>query len=176
MLFRSSDQINRFQSRVGDFEAADLALARERTKKTFGRDLSPSEVVRLIINDVRLRGDAALFEYAQRLDGATLTPDTLFVSDAEVNAAYSRTDAKLIAAIETAAARIRAYQTRILPADAPLAGDDGIELGLRYTPVDRAGIYVPGGLAAYPSSVLHSVIPAQVAGVQSIAEIGRAHV
>jgi len=121
-----------------------------------------------IISDVRARGDAAVIELTERFDRMSLTPDRLAFSEAEIDAAITNVPDNERAALEEAAARIRAYHERQLPQDARWTDAAGAELGWRWTPVSAAGLYVPGGLASYPSSVLMNAIPAQVAGVERL--------
>jgi histidinol dehydrogenase len=118
-----------------------------------------------IIADVRARGDAAVIELTARYDRLHLTPATLAFSAAEIDAAIARVPAADRDALELAAERIRAYHVRQMPADALWQDPEGATLGWRWTPVAAAGLYVPGGLASYPSSVLMNAIPATVAGV-----------
>ncbi|HYF48101.1 MAG TPA: histidinol dehydrogenase [Planctomycetota bacterium] len=159
--------------RLGAMERLDSAEYRARVKKLFGKVLPPDAVVSRILSDVRSKGDAALFGYAQRIDGVKLSKKNLRVSDAERRAAFRRTSPALRAALELAAERIADYQRRLLPGNIPLApasgGPPGVKTGLSWSPLRRAGVYVPGGTAAYPSSVLMNAIPAQVAGVEEIA-------
>jgi histidinol dehydrogenase len=124
--------------------------------------------VAAIIADVRARGDAAVIELTARFDRLTLTPDTLAFTPAEIDAACSSVAPEDRAALELAAARIRAYHERQMPADARWTDDTGATLGWRWGPVSAAGLYVPGGLASYPSSVLMNAIPAKVAGVERL--------
>lgn len=121
--------------------------------------------VAAIIADVRARGDAAVIAHTARLDGLSLTAETLALSEAEIDAACARVAPHEAGALEDAARRIRAYHQRQMPADAEWQDEAGVTLGWRWGPVDAVGLYVPGGLAAYPSSVLMNAIPAQVAGV-----------
>jgi len=121
-----------------------------------------------IIGDVRARGDAALVELTERFDRLTLTPDTLAITRAEVDAAIARVPAEERAAIDLAAERIRSYHARQMPKDRRWTERTGAVLGWRWTPVAAAGLYVPGGLASYPSSVLMNAIPARVAGVERL--------
>ncbi|GGE15440.1 histidinol dehydrogenase [Gemmobacter megaterium] len=121
--------------------------------------------VAAIIADVRARGDAALTELTARFDRLDLTPGTLAFSAAEIDAACASVTAEDRAALELAADRIRAYHARQMPEDAQWTDATGATLGWRWTPVSAAGLYVPGGLASYPSSVLMNAIPAKVAGV-----------
>jgi len=132
-------------------EEADVALA-----------------VRGIIADVRARGDAALVELTNRFDRAGVTKETLKLSSKEIETALARVSREQMAAIETASARIEAYHRRQLPADESFTDDTGALLGWRWTALDSVGLYVPGGTAAYPSSVLMNAIPARVAGVKRI--------
>ena len=127
------------------------------------------DAVAAIIAQVRADGDAALIALTERFDRLALTPETLRLSDAEIDAACAQVPAEERAALELAAARIRAYHARQRPEDARWTDETGAELGWRWTPVDAAGLYVPGGTASYPSSVLMNAIPAQVAGVRRLA-------
>lgn len=121
--------------------------------------------VAAIIAEVRARGDAALIELTARFDRLELTPDRLAFSAAEIAAECAKVGAEDRAALELAAGRIRAYHERQMPQDARWTDAAGAELGWRWGPVTAAGLYVPGGLASYPSSVLMNAIPAKVAGV-----------
>ncbi len=121
-----------------------------------------------IIEDVRARGDAAVIDYTERFDRLTLTPDRLAISSSEIDAGIADVRAQDRAALELAAARIRAYHERQLPKDASWTDDVGARLGWRWSAVEAAGLYVPGGLASYPSSLLMNAIPAQVAGVDRL--------
>lgn len=131
-------------------------------------DTDVDTAVAVILADVAARGDAAVIEMTRRWDRLDLTPETLAFSAAEIDAAVAAVPAEERAALELAAARIRAYHERQLPTDAHWTDASGAELGWRWTPVSAAGLYVPGGLASYPSSVLMNAIPAQVAGVERL--------
>ncbi|UXX82589.1 histidinol dehydrogenase [Roseovarius pelagicus] len=150
-----------------DFEAAFSALLSAK------REDSPDvdAVVAGIIADVRARGDAALIELTEKFDRVSLTPDTIRLSAEEVAQAADKVPAEVREALELAAARIRAYHARQLPEDDNWTDDTGATLGWRWTPVSAAGLYVPGGLATYPSSVLMNAIPAKVAGVGRLAMV-----
>lgn len=124
--------------------------------------------VAAIIADVRARGDAAVIGLTARFDRLTLTPETLAFTPAEIDAACAAVLPEDRAALDLAAARIRAYHERQMPADARWTDDTGASLGWRWGPVSAAGLYVPGGLASYPSSVLMNAIPAKVAGVERL--------
>ena len=126
-------------------------------------------VVADIIADVRARGDAAVIELTRRFDRLTLTPDTIAISPEEIAKASEKVPTAEREALELAAARIRAYHGRQMPDDALWTDDAGATLGWRWSAVSSAGLYVPGGLASYPSSVLMNAIPAKVAGVGRLA-------
>ena len=147
-----------------DFEATFTRLLSAK------REDSPDvdTVVTGIIDDVRARGDAAVLELTERFDRIALTPDTMVFSEAEIDAACAEVGAEDRAALELAAERIRAYHARQMPSDAYWTDDSGAELGWRWSAVSAAGLYVPGGLATYPSSVLMNAIPAKVAGVERL--------
>ena len=145
---------------AADFEALLFA------KREVEEDVAAG--AKRIIADVRARGDAALVELSNRFDRANLTEATLKIPAAEIDAAVAQVPAAQKNAIETAAARIEAYHRRQLPEGADFKDGTGARLGWRWTPVDSAGLYVPGGTASYPSSVLMNAIPARVAGVGRI--------
>ncbi|WP_425049435.1 histidinol dehydrogenase [Psychromarinibacter sp. S121] len=148
-----------------DFEDRFTALL------SMKREDSPDvdDTVRGIIEDVRDRGDAAVIELTARFDRLELTPETLAFTPEEIEAECAKVPSAEREALELAAARIRAYHERQVPEDATWTDAAGAELGWRWTPVSAAGLYVPGGLASYPSSMLMNAIPAQVAGVERLA-------
>ncbi len=148
-----------------DFETAFAALLSAKREDSVDVD----DVVAGIIADVRARGDAALIELTARFDRLELTPETLRFSEAEVDALVASVPDHERAALELAAERIRAYHVRQMPQDHSWTDPEGAMLGWRWTPVSAAGLYVPGGLASYPSSVLMNAIPAKVAGVERLA-------
>ena len=121
-----------------------------------------------VIDEVRKRGDAALIDYTARWDRQTLTPATLRIAQDEVDAAVGRCDAELLRALDTAAERIESFHRLQVPDVTDYRDAQGVRLGARWTPVGAAGLYVPGGTAAYPSSVLMNALPARVAGVERI--------
>jgi histidinol dehydrogenase len=147
------------------FEPAFTAFL--ATKREDAPDVDAA--VAAIIADVRARGDAAVIDLTERFDRMRLTPDRLAFSPAEIAAEIARVTPEDRAALELAAERIRAYHERQMPADDRWTEATGAELGWRWTPVAAAGLYVPGGLASYPSSVLMNAIPARVAGVERLA-------
>lgn len=148
-----------------DFEpkfAALLAMKRESAPDV-------DAAVRDIIADVIARGDEAVIELTRKLDRLELTADTVRIRPDDIDRAYRGADADVIAALQLAHDRIRAYHERQHPEDARFTDAIGAELGHRWTAVESVGLYVPGGLASYPSSVLMNAVPAQVAGVPRIA-------
>lgn len=147
-----------------DFEPAFTALLGMKREEAEDVD----HAVATIIADVRARGDAALIDLTARYDRMELTADRLAFSPAEIEAEIASVSPEDRAALELAAARIRDYHARQLPEDASWTDAAGATLGWRWTPVSAAGLYVPGGLASYPSSVLMNAIPAKVAGVKRL--------
>ena len=122
-----------------------------------------------ILADVQRRGDAAVMDLTARIEKVRLTAGELRVSAEQIAEARAAADAEFLGLIRRAAANIREYQEAVLLKDAPVIRRGGRALGVRYTPVERVGVYVPGGRAPYPSTVLMTVVPAQVAGVGEIA-------
>ncbi len=147
------------------FDAAFAALLSQKREDAPDVDAA----VAAIIAEVRADGDAALIRLTARFDRLTLTPATLAFTADEIDAACAAVPAAERAALDLAAARIRAYHERQMPADAQWTDAVGATLGWRWTPVSAAGLYVPGGTASYPSSVLMNAIPARVAGVRHLA-------
>ncbi|HME23063.1 MAG TPA: histidinol dehydrogenase [Acetobacteraceae bacterium] len=155
----------RLATTAPDFEVAFAALldqARETTERV-------DETVAAIIADVRAEGDTALLRCTERFDRLTLTADRLRIAAEEMDAAVTGIPADLMAALDLAATRIEAFHRMQVPADLQTTDATGLTLGMRWTPLDAVGLYVPGGKAAYPSSVLMNAIPARVAGVSRVA-------
>lgn len=148
-----------------DFESRLDALLTQKREDAPEVD----EVVASIITDIRQRGDAALFELTERFDRLSLTAETVCFSAEEIAAEVAKVGKEEREALAKAAERIRAYHRRQLPEDESWTDNSGATLGWRWTPVSSAGLYVPGGLATYPSSVLMNAIPASVAGVTELA-------
>lgn len=148
-----------------DFETAFSALL------TAKREDSPDvdDTVAAIISDVRTRGDAAVLELTAKFDRLDLAAEQLAFTPEEIEAECVKVDTEDRIALELAADRIRAYHARQKPTDESWEDETGATLGWRWTPVSAAGLYVPGGLASYPSSVLMNAIPAKVAGVPRLA-------
>ncbi|MEE2951766.1 MAG: histidinol dehydrogenase [Pseudomonadota bacterium] len=150
-----------------DFETRFEAFLAEK------REAEPdvAGAVRSIIADVRARGDKAVIELTEKFDALSLTPQTLRVPAAEIEAAWAATPEQTREALQTAEARIRSHHARQLPKDDRYTDGLGVELGSRWTAVESVGLYVPGGTASYPSSVLMNAVPAKVAGVKRIAMV-----
>ena len=152
----------RLDNRQDGFEQGFSALLASKREAT----VDVADTVSSIIADVRARGDAALLELTAKFDGMKAgSMAELAVPRSEIDAALEALTPALRDSLETAAARIRAFHERQRPQGFDFTDDDGVGLGMRYSPVDAAGLYVPGGKAAYPSSVLMNAIPAEVAGV-----------
>lgn len=151
-------------TRDADFEARFTALLGMKREEAEDVDTA----VAAIIADVRSRGDQAVLDLTAKFDRLTLTADRLAFTAAEIEAECAKVSPEDRAALELAAARIRAYHTRQMPQDESWTDGAGATLGWRWTPVSAAGLYVPGGTASYPSSVLMNAIPAKVAGVQRL--------
>lgn len=133
-------------------------------------DSYPEQEARVaaILADVKTRGDEAVFEYTKRFDKADICADNFIVSEEEAKEAYAQVDPELIRVIRRAIERIRTFHEHEKQKSWFMTEDNGMVLGQRVTPLGRVGVYVPGGKAAYPSSVLMNVIPAKVAGVPDI--------
>lgn len=147
-----------------DFEARFAALL--SAKREISEDVDA--VVRAVVHDVRARGDAALVEYTAKFDRLTLPVEKLRVTADEIAEAAGSIAANQRDALLFARDRIEAFHRRQVPADDRYTDDLGVELGLRWTAIESVGLYVPGGLAAYPSSVLMNAVPARVAGVERV--------
>src|SRR6056297_2009394 len=150
---------------AADFDTQFTALLSAKREESPDVD----DTVAAIIADVRNRGDAALIELTAKFDRLELTPETLRFTSEEVDALIADVPLHERQALQIAADRIRAYHERQLPEDASWTDEAGATLGWRWTPVSAAGLYVPGGLASYPSSVLMNAVPAKVAGVERLA-------
>jgi histidinol dehydrogenase len=157
----------RLDSAQADFEQrfSDLLGAKRESSKDV------NDTVAAIIADVRARGDVAVAELTNRFDKANVTPTTLAFAAEEISAAAAKVPANVIAALQTAHDRIKAHHEKQKPQDHVYTDALGVMLGSRWTAVDAVGIYVPGGLASYPSSVLMNAVPARVAGVSRIAMV-----
>lgn len=151
------------------FDQVDLnPRIREANKKLFGADLSAAEIVDMIVSDVRHDGDAAVIKYTKLIDKTEFTPKEFVVTEAEYQAAYKEADPAVVESLRKAAENVRRYHQEQKPNSWITYRDKGSILGQSVIPLDRVGIYVPGGTAAYPSSVIMNAMPAVVAGVKEI--------
>ena len=157
--------MKRLATRDPGFAAAFAALLAGRR----GNSARVDQAVAAILREVRARGDAALCDYTRQFDRLDLVPGGLRVTQAEIDRACAEVPPALHDALDLAARRIEAFHRLQLPSDIRHRDEAGLVLGMRWTPLDAVGIYVPGGKAAYPSSVLMNALPAQVAGVGRIA-------
>lgn len=147
---------------------------KQRTMELFGEPLSPQQVVERICKDVQSRGLAAVLEYTEKLDRKKLTADTLRVTAEELEQAHASADPAYLETLRRIRLNVAAFQQSVLAQDVELIMQDGesrIVLGQRYRPLKRVGICIPGGAAAYPSTLLMTTVPAQTAGVKEIAVV-----
>src|SRR5713101_1695718 len=151
-------------TRDSGFEAAFRALLAAKRESAADVD----DAVAAIIDAVAARGDAALVEYTNRFDRVRLTPDRLRLSPDEIAAGAAQAPPETVAALRLAAERIESFHRRQLPASIDYIDAVGVRLGQRWRPIAAVGLYVPGGTASYPSSVLMNAIPARVAGVDRL--------
>jgi len=178
-------QIRRIDCSTDDAQQAIAAIRRElspdgnvvspagkaRTIAAFGEPLAPRQVAERICADVAARGLDAVLDYARRIDGVTLEIGQVRVSPGDLEAAHRQADPAYLATIARVRRNILAYQEAILHRNVILDPGPGIELGLLYRPLRRVGICIPGGAAAYPSSLLMTVVPAHAAGVAEVAVV-----
>lgn len=151
------------------FDEVELSpKVRETNKKTFGKDLTAAELVRQIVGDVRQEGDAAVLRYTKLIDRVDFAAKDFLVSEAEYAAAEKEADPAVVVSLRKAAANVRKYHEEQKPNSWMTYREKGSILGQSLIPLDRVGIYVPGGTAAYPSSVIMNAVPASVAGVSEI--------
>ena len=146
-----------------------MSMGQVPAEEIFNRNIptsNVSETVAEIIREVRARGDSALRDYTAKYDGAVL--DSLIVSPEEMEEAFKQVEPEFLAVLEKAAANIRKFHSRQVRNSFVINDENGIIMGQKVIPVDRAGLYVPGGTAAYPSTVLMDLIPAKIAGVPEI--------
>ena len=162
------DEIKKLLTKKSFDEVELSPKIREANKKIFGADLTAVEIVRRIINDVRYNGDSAVIEYTKMIDGVELNQDNLMVTKDEFDSAEKLVDPAVVDSLKIAANNIKKFHEEQLPKSWITYRECGSILGQAIVPLERVGIYVPGGTAAYPSSVLMNAIPAKVAGVEEI--------
>jgi histidinol dehydrogenase len=141
---------------------------RQRTIDVFGEPLTPRQVVERICGDVKAKGLTALLDYTRRIDGATVSRESLFVDAAALAAAHAAVEPGFLAAVRRIKANVERFQEALLARDVEVPLPGGGCLRQRYLPMNRVGVCVPGGAAAYPSTLLMTVVPARVAGVKEI--------
>ncbi len=167
----AAGQLAALRAQLGAQGEVVSARGRALTEKVFGEPLPPARVVERVCADVRARGRAAVLHYTEQFDRVTLTPDTLRVSADELQAAHAKAEPAFLETVRRVRQNVLAFQLGILHRDAILTVAGSHELRLRYRPVRRAGILIPGGAAAYPSTLLMTVCPAQAAGVRELAVV-----
>ena len=151
--------------RRSPFEYGDLPIEmKQKIRDIFGKELSPEEAVRRIIADVRNKGDTALFDYTERIDGVALA--SLEVSREEIEEAYGKVDSELTSALNIAAHQVLSFHQFQMLHGVKEFTEGG--LGQIVRALEKVGVYVPGGTACYPSTVLMTAIPAKVAGVNEV--------
>ena len=150
---------------IRTFEADKINL-KDILNRDIMQERGVDQIVDDILDNVRQNGDAALLEYTKRFDRAEL--DCLRVSEAEIEAAFSAADPYFVETLELARQQIEDFHRRQIPGNFIINDRPGIVLGQKVTPIEKAGLYVPGGTAAYPSSVLMDVVPARLAGVSEV--------
>ena len=155
------EAVERFLTKKSFDEVELSPKIREANKKIFGADLSAIEIVRKIISDVRKFGDAAVIDYTKKIDGVELENFSVDIGEIEI-------DSEVLASLKVAAENIRKFHVEQLPKSWITYRGENSLLGQAIIPLERVGVYVPGGTAAYPSSVLMNIIPAKVAGVKEI--------
>jgi len=165
-------ELDRLSARLGPDAGMISPESERKTVEVFGRPLTPQEVVRRIVAQVRERGDAAVAEYAEKLDGVALAPERFRVTREEIESAYASVPDALKESLARAEDNIRAFQEHIKPrAPRRLKNAEGGEICPRLQPLERVGVCVPGGRASYPSTVLMCAVPARVAGVREVAMV-----
>lgn len=163
------EQIARLRAALSPRGNVVSEAGRQRTIEVFGEPLTPAAVVERICRDVRERGLAAVLDYSAKIDRAPLSPQTIRVPVDELAASHKKADARFLAAVRRIRDNILEFQRAVLPRDVRIERPHGSYLAQRYLPLDRVGICVPGGAAAYPSTVLMTAVPAQAAGVKQLA-------
>ena len=155
--------------RIIDRQTEAQAELQRISDRNTGEDIQPKEeIVKNIVTNIKQNGDRALLDYTEKFDRQVYTASQLKVSGSELDAAYQQISKDLLSAIQTACQKIEAFHRQRVPKSWVKFEEDNVVLGKRYTPVDRAGLYVPGGRASYPSTVLMNAVPAKVAEVPRI--------
>src|ERR1043166_14442 len=145
------------------------------TARSVALDVELMKRVGAIIDDVRARGDRALIEYAARFDKVELKPSELRIDVEQLRRYAAAVDDRVVQSLREAIRNVRAFHERQLEESWTMSPEPGVELGQRIAPLERVGVYVPGGTAAYPSSVVMNVVPAQVAGDRKSTRLNSSH-
>ncbi|MEZ6118548.1 MAG: histidinol dehydrogenase [Pirellulaceae bacterium] len=164
-----SQALNDLRERLSPRGNIVSEAGKKKTVEVFGEPLSPEQVVQRICEDVRTKGTSAVLDYSQKLDRPDMSLDQLRVHADELSAAHQQADPAFLETIRTIRDNVLEFQQAILHSNVQIQPKPGVRLTQRYVPLQRIGVCVPGGAAAYPSTVLMTVIPAQAAGVQEIA-------
>jgi len=164
-ITREIDEIKQGMSLFADTVTGAME---EKTKDVFGGPLTPMESVKRIINDVKEKGDDALKYYSDKFEGANLSVDDFRVKEAEIEDAYKCVSKDFISAIKNARENIRIFQEHIRVRGPGPFGSNGARIDVNYIPIEDVGVYIPGGSASYPSTVLMNTVPAKVAGVKRV--------
>jgi histidinol dehydrogenase len=164
-------QLEALRGQLGAQAQVVSARGRELTEKVFGEALPPARVVERVCNDVRARGLPAVLHYTEQFDRVRLTRETLRVGGAELAEAHAAADRSFLETVRRVRQRVLSFQLGLIHTDAVLSVAGLHELRLRYRPVRRVGVMVPGGAAAYPSTLLMTICPAQAAGVKELAVV-----
>ena len=164
----TKQDMNRLLTKTAFDEVVLGEGARVRIKETFGCEMTAAQVVDKIVGNVRQKGNEAVLYYTDLFDGAKLTSETMEVSQAEFDEAMEKVDQNVLAAMRKAVENVRRFHAEQVPKSWLTYREHGSMLGQSCIPLDRVGIYVPGGTASYPSSVIMNAVPAAVAGVKEI--------
>jgi histidinol dehydrogenase len=167
-----SPQLNKLRALLSPSGDIVSPRGRELTKRVFGEPLSPAQVVQRICNDVQTRRDEAVLHYSKELDQYSPSGASYRVAESELAAAHRACDSEFLQVVRRIRDRIFDFQSKILHRDVTTRPSAGVTLQQRYTPLRRVGLCIPGGAAAYPSSLLMTAVPAMAAGVAEIVVVG----
>ncbi|HHT9125830.1 MAG TPA: histidinol dehydrogenase [Candidatus Brocadiia bacterium] len=162
------EELKWFKDSFSIFGNISTTQSAKKTKDIFGEALSPKECVSRIVSDIKEKGDDALLFYTEKLDGVPLSPEDIRVKESEIEEAYNNVTSAFINAIRKARENIRRFQKHIYQEEITCLELEDLSLGVRYGAIEKVGIYIPGGTASYPSTVLMNAVPAKVAGVKKI--------
>ena len=163
-----TQEIESLKQRMSIFSDTVTEGMEAKTKEVFGEPLSPAEIVKRVIKDVKEKGDEALEYYSEQLEGVTLPAKDFKIKESEIEDAYKKVSPEFISAIRNARENIQKFQEYIRIREPEPFSSDGTRIKVKYEAIENVGIYVPGGSASYPSTVLMNAMPAKVAGVKKI--------